>query len=52
MGVIYQSDSTGTRFSVSLKDNVRSDRGTCDFEKVYGLDGVYIANIYENERIQ
>ena len=48
MGNIYQSDSSGTRFSLSLKDNIRDPSdGQCDFEKVTGMDGIYLANIYE-----
>jgi hypothetical protein len=39
----------GTRFALSLLYNVRSlDTGNCDFEKILGMDGIYIANIYDH----
>ena len=51
LGNIYMSDSTGTRFALSLKDNVRDPSdGQCDFEKVVGMDGIYISNVYEGKR--
>lgn len=51
MGNIYISDSTGTRYSLSLKDNVKDPGdGQCDFEKVASLDGIYISNVYEGSR--
>ncbi|KAL4482775.1 hypothetical protein ABPG72_022335 [Tetrahymena utriculariae] len=46
MGNIYQSDSTGTRFSLSLEDNVRGRDGQCDFESVNGVEGIFISNIF------
>lgn len=49
MGNIYQSDSFGTRFSLSLKDNIRDPAdGQCDFEKINGIEGVYISNHYDS----
>jgi len=48
-GNIYISDSTGIRFSLSLLHNVRNPKGTADFDKVYGLEGIYIANIFDKE---
>lgn len=48
---MYQSDSTGTRFSVSLHDNLRSSDGQCDFEKVSGVDGIYISNVYTSKKL-
>ncbi|EGR30448.1 hypothetical protein IMG5_131920 [Ichthyophthirius multifiliis] len=52
LGIIYQSDSTGRRFSLSLQDNVRSTDGQCDFEKLFSVDGIYIANIYQGKKIE
>jgi Sortilin, neurotensin receptor 3, len=49
MGSIYISDSTGTRFSLSLDHNVRTEEGQCDFEKILGLEGIYLANVYHKE---
>lgn len=46
-GNIYISDSTGMRYSMSLRGNVRNLDGQCDFEKVAGLEGIYLANIYD-----
>ena len=46
-GNIYVSDFSGRRFSVSLLHNVRDATGYCDFDKVYGLEGIYIANYYD-----
>lgn len=40
------SDASGSRFSRSLRDNVRDSDGQCDFEKLQGLDGIYIANVF------
>lgn len=47
-GSIYLSDADGWRYSLSLKGNRRDVRGRCDFEKVQGLEGIYIANYVEN----
>lgn len=49
-GNLYISDSTGHRFSLSLLHNVRNTKGHCDFDKVYGLEGIYIANIFDKEQ--
>ena len=51
-GNIYISDSTGTRYSISLKNNVRDIEGECDFEKIAGLTGIYIANIYDEKKVE
>ena len=52
MGKIYSSDSTGTKFAVSLVDNVRGSDGQCDFDKVSGVEGIYIANIFNNSKLK
>lgn len=51
-GNIYMSDSTGTRFSLSIKNNVRDIEGQCDFEKIPGLNGIYISNIYDEKKVE
>ena len=51
-GNIYISDSTGHRFSTSLMHNVRSLEGECDFTKVKGLQGIYIANVYDEKKLK
>lgn len=48
-GTIYMSDSTGKRFTVSLLYNVRARSGYCDFQKVKGLEGIFISNIYDKD---
>jgi hypothetical protein len=48
MGDILISDSTGLRFSKSLRDNVRDKNGQCDFERVQALKGIFIANVYDS----
>ncbi|EEA07756.1 BNR/Asp-box repeat-containing protein [Cryptosporidium muris RN66] len=47
-GHIYISDKSGTRFALSLANNVRTKTGECEFDKVMSLDGVYLANIKEH----
>jgi hypothetical protein len=47
-GNVYLSNSLGTNFSLSLPHNRRDDNGKCDFEKLQSMEGVYIANYYEN----
>ncbi|CAG9311653.1 unnamed protein product [Blepharisma stoltei] len=49
-GNIYESDVTGRKFAVSLLHNVRDAKGYCDFDKIYGLEGIYIANTYDREK--
>eukprot|EP00392_Amoebophrya_sp_AT5.2_P004043 g4048.t1 len=44
IGHVYVSDSNGLRYTKSLAANVRSPDGTCDFDKVGGVDGIYMAN--------
>jgi hypothetical protein len=31
--------------------NVRDRSGFCDFDKVKGLEGIYIANIYDKDHL-
>lgn len=50
-GNIYTSDSTGRRFAMSIHNHVRSSDGQCDFEKVAGLEGIYLVNVYDDEMI-
>lgn len=47
-GNIYISDSTGLRYSLSLRNNVRSN-DLSDFESVNGLEGVFFANVYDSQ---
>lgn len=47
-GNVYLSNAIGTNFSLSLPHNRRDANGKCDFEKLTSMEGVYIANYYEN----
>jgi hypothetical protein len=46
-GHVYVSDGLGRRYTVSLLRNGKGEEGLCDFEKVTGMEGIYIANVYE-----
>ena len=48
---MYVSDWRGYELSLSLLNNVRSADGDCDFEKVESNEGVYIANVYDSEKV-
>jgi len=48
-GNVYISDGAGRRFAVSLLRTAQGSDGTCDFDKVYGLEGIYIANVYDRD---
>jgi len=50
VGNIYISDKDGYRFTLSLPNNVRSTSGDCEFDRVLGLDGVYLANFKDIPR--
>jgi hypothetical protein len=48
-GNVYISDLTGTRYSLSLRYNVRSDYDhKCDFHKIESIEASYIANVIDN----
>lgn len=44
VGNVYISEKTGTKFSLSLPNNVRTTGGDCEFDKVMSLEGIYLAN--------
>ena len=46
------SDSTGSRYSFSLENNVRNIEGQCDFVKIEGLEGIYVANTYDKDMVR
>ncbi|KAE9396840.1 Oligoxyloglucan reducing end-specific cellobiohydrolase [Gymnopus androsaceus JB14] len=48
IGTLFVSNSNGTFFVESLKDTNRNEMGFVDFEKLYGVDGVGIANVVAN----
>ncbi|CAD8155036.1 unnamed protein product [Paramecium octaurelia] len=49
LGVIYISDSTGTRYSRSL-ENVSRLENSAEFYRVQGLEGIYLANVYAEDQ--
>jgi len=50
MGNVYISDGSGQYFSLSIDKTLRG-REYVDFEKVNSLEGVYIANVYDVDRV-
>jgi hypothetical protein len=48
MGTLFVSSSDGTQFSKSLDNTNRNNAGYVDFEDLYGVDGVGIANVVLN----
>jgi len=51
-GHVYTSDWSGLKYSLSLPYNHRASDGKCDFEKVEGLEGVYLANFIDEELME
>jgi hypothetical protein len=51
-GNIYISDASGTRYSLSIKNNVRSPEGQCDFERIQSLEGIYLVNVYDEDKLE
>eukprot|EP00455_Lapot_gusevi_P001515 TRINITY_DN105_c0_g1_i2.p1 TRINITY_DN105_c0_g1~~TRINITY_DN105_c0_g1_i2.p1 ORF type:complete len:936 (+),score=350.77 TRINITY_DN105_c0_g1_i2:76-2883(+) len=49
LGMVYASDSSGTSFTLSLPNNRRVADGKCDFTKIEGLEGIFIANFIEQQ---
>jgi hypothetical protein len=48
VGTLFVSNSNGTYFVESLKDTNRNAEGYIDFETLYGIEGVGLANIVAN----
>ncbi|KAF8489994.1 Oligoxyloglucan reducing end-specific cellobiohydrolase [Russula emetica] len=48
VGTLFVSNSNGTFFVESLKDTNRNAEGYIDFETLYGIEGVGLANIVAN----
>ncbi|KAI5121770.1 hypothetical protein M0805_009581 [Coniferiporia weirii] len=48
LGTLFVSNSNGTFFVESLRDTNRNDLGFVDFENIYGVEGVGIANVVAN----
>ncbi|KAG6872852.1 vacuolar protein sorting/targeting protein PEP1 [Termitomyces sp. Mi166 len=50
IGTLFMSNSNGTFFVESLKDTNRNERGFVDYERIYGVDGIGLANIVSNAK--
>ncbi|KAJ7230698.1 vacuolar protein sorting/targeting protein 10 [Mycena pura] len=48
MGTLFVSNSNGTFFVQSLRDTNRNEMGFVDFERIYGVEGIGIANVVAN----
>jgi len=48
-GHLYTSDATDRKFSLSLEHNARLPYGAVDFQRLDGIDGVYVANYRQEE---
>ena len=47
-GNVYISNADGLGYALSLPHNRRATSGKCDFEKVEGMTGIYLANYIDN----
>ncbi|KAF7309568.1 Sortilin [Mycena indigotica] len=48
IGTLFVSNSNGTFFVESLKDTNRNELGFVDYERIYGVEGIGIANVVSN----
>ncbi|KAI0314429.1 Oligoxyloglucan reducing end-specific cellobiohydrolase [Amylostereum chailletii] len=48
VGTLFMSNSNGTFFVESLKDTNRNEMGFVDYENLYGVEGVGLANVVVN----
>lgn len=48
IGTLFVSNSNGTFFVESLKDTNRNEMGYVDYENLYGVEGVGLANVVAN----
>ncbi|CAK5273809.1 unnamed protein product [Mycena citricolor] len=48
IGTLFVSNSNGTFFVESLKDTNRNQWGFVDYERIYGVEGIGIANVVSN----
>ena len=46
---VYMSGSEGRSYTLSLRTVVKDYRGLSDFERINGVDGVYIANVADEK---
>ncbi|GLB41498.1 putative functions as a sorting receptor in the Golgi compartment required for the intracellular sorting and delivery of soluble vacuolar proteins, like carboxypeptidase Y (CPY) and proteinase A [Lyophyllum shimeji] len=50
LGTLFMSNSNGTFFVESLKDTNRNEMGFVDYERLYGVDGIGLANVVANAK--
>lgn len=50
IGTLFVSNSNGTFFVEALKDTNRNELGYVDYENLYGIEGVGLANIVDNAK--
>ena len=50
VGTLFVSNGNGTFFTESLRDTNRNELGYVDFETVYGVEGVGVANVVLNAK--
>lgn len=50
IGTLFMSNSNGTFFVESLKDTNRNSMGYVDYERIYGVQGVGLANVVANAK--
>lgn len=48
IGAIYASNSNGTYFTKNIEHTNRDAGGRVDFEKIVGIQGIYLANVVDN----
>ncbi|PKS10503.1 hypothetical protein jhhlp_002255 [Lomentospora prolificans] len=48
MGVLFTSNSDGTYFTENVEYTNRNDMGLVDFEKISGIQGVFLVNTVDN----
>lgn len=48
MGVLFTSNSNGTYFTENIPYTNRNARGNVDFEKISGIQGIFLVNTVEN----
>ncbi|KAL8783447.1 MAG: hypothetical protein Q9195_009389 [Heterodermia aff. obscurata] len=48
MGVLFNSNSNGTYFTRNIPHTNRNFRGLVDFEKIQGVQGIYLVNVVDN----
>lgn len=50
-GHLYTSDWTGLSYTIALPRAHRSLEGHCDFEKIAGVEGIYLANFVDDANL-